>query len=271
MTGQGGAGPGGSYRNRVATFETSTGNMLQLSSLLADGSAAVTDMSYDSFGNLINVTGPANATGQRYALDYVFDPEVTTYVTSITDSFGYTSAAAYDVRFGELLSTTDLNGQPMTYTLDDVGRIVTVTGPYQAGTGFDTITFAYNPLLDVPGDDQYPDVGVSWALTQHIDVYRNIADPIETALFIDGLGRVLQTKKDAAIYDAGTVTDKMVASGRITFDFLGRQTEQYYPVEEALGSQGLFNATYDTIAPTLTDYDILDRPVQVTIPDGTST
>ncbi len=271
VTGQGGTGPGGAYRNREATFETGTGNLLQLRSVLADGSAAVTDMTYDGFGNLTNVTGPANVTGQRYALAYVFDPEVATYVTGITDSFGYTSAATYDVRFGELLSTTDLNGQPMTYTLDDVGRVVTVTGPYQAGTGFDTITFAYNPLLDVPGDDQYPDVDVSWALTQHIDVYRNIADPIETAMFIDGLGRALQTKKDAAIGDASGVNDRMVASGRITFDFLGRQTEQYYPVIETLGQAGVFNSTYDSITPTLTDYDILDRPVRVTIPDGSAT
>ncbi len=271
VTGQGGTGPSGAYRNREATFETGTGNLLQLRSVLADGSAAVTDMTYDGFGNIVNVTGPANATGQRYGTDYVFDSEVDTYVTGITDSFGYTSSATYDVRFGELLSTTDLNGQPMTYTLDDVGRIVTVTGPYQAGTGFDTITFAYNPLLDVPGDDQYPDVDVSWAQTQHIDVYRNIADPIETAMFIDGLGRALQTKKDAAIGDASGVTDRMVASGRITFDFLGRQTEQYYPVIESLGQAGVFNATYDGIMPTLTDYDILDRPVRVTIPDGSAT
>ncbi len=271
VTGQGGSGPGGAYRNRVAVFQTGTGNLLQLQSILETGATATTDMTYDGFGNLINVTGPANATGQRYALSYVFDSEVDTYVTGITDSFGYTSAASYDVRFSELLSTTDLNGQPMTYVLDDVGRVVSVTGPYQAGSGFDTISFAYNPRLDVPGDDQFPDVDVSWALTQHIDVYRNIADPIETALFIDGLGRVLQTKKDAAIYEAGSVTDRMVASGRITFDFLGRQTEQYYPVEEALGNQGILNATYDSVAPTLTDYDILDRPVRVTIPDGTST
>ena len=264
-------GLGREYRRREADFAPGTGNMTQLRSYLETGGIAVTDLGYDQYGNLITSTGPANATGQRYALDYVFDSEVFTYVTGITDSFGYTSSASYDVRFGELLNTTDLNNQPMDYVLDSVGRIVSVTGPYQQGTGYTTIDFEYNPLRDVPGDTQYPDVDVSWALTQHIDTYRDLFDPIETVLFIDGLGRVLQTKKDAAIWDGAAPQDRMVASGRITFDFLGRQTEQYYPVVEGLGSQGVFNAAYDTIAPTVTDYDVLDRPTAVTIPDGSTT
>ena len=112
-----------------------------------------------------------------------------------------------------------------------------------------------------------------WALTKHIDVYRNINDPIETVLFIDGLKRVLQTKKDMAINTAGTntATDKMVASGRLTFDFVGRTTERRYPVEENLGSQGVFNAAIDPEPPTITEFDVLDRTTKLTTPHDTPT
>ena len=41
----------------------------------ADGSTAVTDMEYTGQGNLSAVTGPANARGQRYRLDYGYELE----------------------------------------------------------------------------------------------------------------------------------------------------------------------------------------------------
>ena len=263
-------GNGDEMRRRHATFEAGTGNLLDVSSFDADGTVSLTSLSYDSYGNLLEVQGAENANGQRYALNYTFDPVVQTYVTNTVDSFGYTSSAEYDFRFGEVVSTTDINAQNISNTLDEFGRVVTITGPYQDTDA--TITFAYNPKVDVPNAPvTYPVVDLSWALTQHIDTYRDAQDPIETVLFADGLGRVLQTKKDAAIYANDAYTDMMVASGRITFDHVGRQIEQYYPVEEPLGQQSVFNPTYDLVDPTVTTYDILDRPLTITIPDGSST
>ena len=96
----------------------------------------------------------------------------------------------------------------------------------------DTILFEYHPEAEIP-----------WALTQHIDVYRNVNDPIETVLFTDGLKRVLQTKKDSTIHVGadGSTRDVMTVSGHVVFDFLGRGIEQYYPITESLGKQGVFN------------------------------
>ncbi len=263
-------GNGTEMRRRTADFEIGTGNLLEVISFNTDGTQSVSTMGYNGQGNLISVQGAENANGQRYGLTYTFDTEVETYVTETVDSFGYSSSAEYDFRFGEVIGTTDINAQAITNTLDEFGRVVTITGPYQSSDA--TITFAYNPRLDVPNSPEvYPAVDLSWALTQHIDTYRDLSDPIETVLFADGLGRVLQTKKDATIHVAGTYTDKMVASGRVNFDFVGRQIEQFYPVEEALGAQGVFNASYDAETPTTTTYDILDRPLTITIPDGSST
>ena len=61
---------------------------LLVETTLAAGSAAVTDIEYDSDGNLAGLTGPANRGGQRYRLGYTYDPETRTHVTGVVDSFG---------------------------------------------------------------------------------------------------------------------------------------------------------------------------------------
>src|SRR5262249_45083317 len=107
----------------------------------------------------------------------------------------------------------------------------------------------------------------------HVDSFRSATDRIETVLFTDGLKRTVQTKKDAAVSpQAGTAsTDVMMVSGRIIFDPFGRTIQQFYPVTEPLGQQGTFNQTFDSVPPTVTTYDILDRVTKVTLPDATTT
>jgi len=46
---------------------------------------------------------------------------------------------------------------------------------------------------------------------------------------------------------------------------------QKYPVTEAKGGNTAFNPNADGVAPTVTEYDVLDRVVKTTIPDGTFT
>ncbi|HIE02842.1 MAG TPA: RHS repeat-associated core domain-containing protein [Thiotrichaceae bacterium] len=134
-------------------------------------------------------------------------------------------------------------------------------GPYQTGTGLAMLRFEYHPEAKIP-----------FALTQHIDVYRNVNDPIETVLFTDGLKRVLQTKKDATIHTSIDTEPQevMVVSGHVKFDFVGRTIEQYYPIKESLGHQGVFNISVDSVHPTVTVYDVMGRKISTTMPDNTS-
>lgn len=72
------------------------------------------------------------------------------------------------------------------------------------------------------------------AFTKHYDP----SDPqnmLETEIFVDGLGRVLQTKKDAAIYqgEGKADTEVMIVSGSVTFDAFGRIVSALYPVTAA--------------------------------------
>ncbi|HEY0736351.1 MAG TPA: SpvB/TcaC N-terminal domain-containing protein, partial [Herpetosiphonaceae bacterium] len=255
-------GNGAVMRQRESTVDCVTGDVTQVREYLADGSVAVTDLAYFPNGNLRQVTEPANARGQRYQLTYEYDSVVQTHVAAVTDSFGYRSTTTYNFKYAKAASTTDLNNNRTTYTFDAFGRNTSITGPYEQGGEPATIRFEY-----------HHDAAVPWALTQHLDKYRSATDTIDTVIFIDGLKRVLQTKKDGTIHVGADTSpnDVMIVSGRQTFDFVGRAVEQFYPVTEPLGTAGAFNPAYDSIQPTRTSYDVLNRTTRTVIPDNTAT
>ncbi|HEX8095833.1 SpvB/TcaC N-terminal domain-containing protein, partial [Jatrophihabitans sp.] len=255
-------GGGTLMRRRESTVDCTTGDVTQVRQYLADGTAAVTDISYTTEGNLLKVTDPPNATGQRGTLTYDYDPATRTQVERITDNFGLVSTATHDLRFGSVLTQIDVNNNSTTYAYDEFGRPITFTGPYEQGTSTPTIRFEYHPEAAAP-----------WAITRHLDKYRSPTDTIDTVVFIDGLGRTIQTKKDATIYTGATTAakDVMVVSGQVTLDALGRQNHVRYPVTEPLGTPGVFNSNYDTVQYTNFDYDALDRLTHVYSPDGTKT
>ncbi|GAA2604996.1 hypothetical protein GCM10010436_02740 [Paractinoplanes durhamensis] len=253
-------GGGVLMRHREATVDCANGDLKQFRAYLADGSVATTDLLYFADGNLKSVTQPSNAQGQRYKLTYAYDPALATYVTSTTDSFGYTSTASYNLKFGQIETSTDVNGQQSRTLYDRVGRPDTITGPYETASNHPTVDIEYHPEAATP-----------YAVTRNID--RNAdgtirTNSIDTVVFTDGLGRILQTKKDVTL---GGV-EAMTVSGRIVHDFAGRMVAQSYPVSEAKGVLNTrFSTKVDTIAPTRLDYDILDRPTRTVLPDGTVT
>jgi RHS repeat-associated protein len=246
-------------RHREQDVDCGTGDVTEVREYLADGSFATTDMSYLPDGMLATVTNPPNSSGQRYQLSYTYDSTVGTYVTSTTDSFGLTSASAPDLRFGTTASETDVNGNVISYTVDEFGRTTTVTGPYQQGTGIATIAFEY-----------HPDAAIPWTITHNADVFRGPGATIDTVTFIDGLKRVIQTKKSAAVFTGVTsaAQDVMQVSGHVTFDPFGRAVATTYPVTEPLGTPGVYNATVDPVRPTTSTFDVLDRDTGGTLPDG---
>jgi len=255
-------GSGVTYRKRESTIDPQTGDMTEMRQYLADGTAAVSDMTYDAYGNLTGITGPANARGQRFNLSYVFDDRVHQFVVRTSNSYGYSSQTTWDYRFAHPLSTTDLNNSTIQYQLDDAGRVTQITGPYEIAAGLPyTIRFDYHPLSTVP-----------WAHTAHYDP-AHPGNDMETVTFMDGLGRLLQTKKDGALFQGKGKGDveQMIVSGRVLFDGLGRESAAYYPVTEDKGSDSVFNAGFDNITPTRTTYDVLNRVLTTTLPDGAVT
>lgn len=258
-------GAGTLMRKRESTIDCGTGELTQHRALLADGSAAVTDLTYFANGNIASVTSPGNLRGQRYRLDYTYETTAGTHVNSITDSFGYRSTMTHNLKYGLVETTTDVNNQQLRQLYDKVGRVDSVAGPHEIGEGRLSIDFEYHPEAPVP-----------YAVTRHVDRQADGSvkpDTIDTVTFTDGLKRVLQTKKDAAVHTGpdSQPADVMTVSGRTIFDAFGRTAQQFFQVTEPKGAANTtFNPAFDTEQPTKKTYDVLDRSTRETLPDGTA-
>ncbi len=254
---------GNVLRHQEADVSCGEGAPTQIRQYQADGSFAQTDVTYyDATGehyNIKSVTSPPNLNGQRYEVDYSYDP-TDTYVAQTTDSFGYVSTSTYDPLYGTIASSADINGNTTSYSYDVFGRLASVTGPYQQGTGNATVTYEYHPGDTVP-----------WAETQAIDTLHG--GTLDNVTFVDGLDRTVETKHNGTVFTApgSQPNEEMVVSGRVTFDFLGRVTQQFYPTTEPLGTSGVFNAAYDSQPAATSSYDVLDRLTQYVAPNGGTT
>jgi hypothetical protein len=58
----------------------------------------------------------------------------------------------------------------------------------------------------------------------------------------------------------------VVTSGRVVYDAFGRVVKVYHPTVDG-DTVTAFRCAIDTVPPTVTAYDVLDRPVRVTYPD----
>ncbi|MDP1804325.1 MAG: hypothetical protein Q8K72_04095, partial [Acidimicrobiales bacterium] len=225
-----------------------------------DGARAHTDVEYADPGGEVNlVIGPENALGEREEMSYVYD-RLTGNLLSITEKgLGLETTMTWDNRFGRLASVTDPNGAVTSYTYDPQGRLTSVTEPLEQGAQppRPTVTFRYSGAGPDP-----------WVHAEHFDA-ANPGDRIETIRFVDGVGKEIQTKADAAVYDAATKrsVDVRVVSGSTYFDFLGRPVRQFHPITEARSiGINVFNSNDDTVRETFVDYDVRDRVTKVTAP-----
>jgi RHS repeat-associated protein len=222
---------------------------------------AVTNLFFDAYGSYNRIEYPANASGQRFTVDYVFDADRNTDVVQVTDSHGLTAMATYDWSTGLPASRTDANGHTTTYTYDPLGRVASITGPYEQGTGNATVSFEYFPTAP----------NYAYAVGRHFDAF-NPGDTIDTVVFIDGQGRETQTKQDATIFRAAGLPaeDVMVVSGAVTYDGLGRPVRESHPFEEPLGKAGIYNGDSSPYVTTMA-WDLRDRVTAITRPDGAVT
>jgi len=228
-------------------------------------------LSYDAWGNYNHIEYPcptiapqnACASNQRATVDYVYDDNSHGVIAQVTDSHGLQATATFDGRTGQIAKRTDANNQVTLYTYDAFSRIASITGPYEQDTGHPTVSFEYH--ADNPN--------YAYAVAHNFDV-RHPGNTIDTATFIDGIGRPTQTKQDATLFTGlgsppgGTpppAMDAMVVSAAMDFDALGRAVTVRYPVSEPLGSIGTYNTDKSGLASTIT-YDAQDRPTQVQVP-----
>ncbi len=247
----------GEVRKRETDVDA-MGNITQIRQFNT-GYVANYDLTYDAYGNLTRLTRPENYKGERMYYAYTYDEVLHTLVTSVTDAFGYASSTRYDYKWAVPLETIDLNGHPMRYTYDNQGRMTSVTAPYELDTNAPyTIAFEY-----------VTDAAVPYARTSHYDA--QTGGSIDTYNFVDALMRPVQVKKTSVVYDGSADQTVMTVSGRVQYDAFGRAVKAYLPTQEPLSNATQYSTTTDDVAPTQTDYDVQDRAIKVTLPDGATT
>jgi RHS repeat-associated protein len=223
--------------------------------------------SYDDYGNVLTYSDPT-----AYGVKYTYDTTAQTYVTKVEDlAFGYSSTASYNLSFGAIESAIDINGKETRYQYDAFGRLCTVRGPDDLTASEPTIGMTYSILSSsCPNSPILPPTLPAYAVTRHKDVQvEHAGDPITTVAFIDGLGRVIQTKKDLDRDNGdGTFTTGMSVSGQIVFDTRGRVSSQAQPSFSTGTATALVAANVSN--PTTFGYDEIGRQTSMNVPDGTS-
>lgn len=252
---------GNTLRSRRADVLCSDGAISKLWENTGSGEA-LTELTFDAWGNYNHIVYPPNETGQRYTVDYVYDSDRHSDIASVTDSYGLQGKATYDGTNGQVASQTDANGELTSYTYDTYGRLASITGPYEQGSGNASVSFEYFPTAP----------GYAYALAHNFDIFHP-GNPIDTASFMDGIGRVTETKQDATLFQGAgqPAVDAMIVSGATEWDALGKPVKQWYPTTEPLGTIGAYNYNTPATLPTVATYDVADRVVKTVAPDNSVT
>ena len=262
------------YHRVTATYDMNYADHITQIRQQLDNDEAVSDYTYDAYGNITKITLPANDKGQRMWYSYRYEPKMNMYVERIDDAFGYRSEASnFDYRYGMALRRMDLNHYYYETDIDNLGRVKAVRGPNELATNQPyIIAFDYHPKATF---DTNGITAPAYAVTKHYDS-QHPNDDLETVTFVDGFGRAVQVKKDGVITTAAKGSAPkdetvMIVSGRNIYDAFGRVAKAYYPVTEAVGSKTDFNKTFDNVSPTVMVYDVLNRAMKVTLPDNAET
>lgn len=255
----------GALQRKTATVIDTKGNITQISRF-NQNDVSVTDYVYDDIGNIRKLILPKPSSSasesQRMYYQYEYDNTYKQFVTSITDAQGLSSESVY-TNFGLLLSQKDANGVVFSYKYDPSRRLKEFRGPY-------------NTKWTIKNEYKIGTNGLYYAVTKH-----NIKDEqqssgaqiLYTSSFADGLGRIIQTKKQLDLLTgcpSGTGY-RFAVSGSQIYDEFGRVVESYLGQEE-LDCSGsvLFLDKLENYTPlthieqekTSITYDMQDRLLQ---------
>ncbi|KQR90441.1 hypothetical protein ASG01_15110 [Chryseobacterium sp. Leaf180] len=252
-------------RSRGTQINT-IGQITQVGVKLNNSEYSFTNFTYDQYGNMESVVYPNN-----YTVTYQYDSVLHKYVTLTQDSFDVRSSATYDPLFDAITEAIDTSDNIMRYSYDAKGRLKSILAPKEAGVSPYTVEYEYD-LYPFPHNNNGNLRLLFGAKTRNFDP-QNPTNPIETISIADGLGRVVQVKKDIELDGE----EKMSVSGVAINDVHGRTIVQYHPTFEAkdvLNSSPQINTIYNYTPSgvyTTAAYDNRDRVIVMTDEDGHNT
>ncbi|WP_437941583.1 SpvB/TcaC N-terminal domain-containing protein [Sorangium sp. So ce341] len=258
-------------RKRTAAYNGTTGAVESITNTVIGGKEPATGAPYtgadstnpiwhftpDAYGNLAQAIDP-----RGFTLTYEYDNVAETYLVRVSDSFGNSSERSPDYRYGTISAVQDVNGHEVHYDYDAFGRLTEVFGPNDDPLAAAEATISFEYALQPGASPPVP----AWARTRHKDV-QHPGDPIDTVTFIDGLDRVIQTKKDLE-KDQGPGADPIVGmtvSGRVVLDERGRVALQGQPVFDTGEATAFVDVPLKNA--TVFEYDVLSRVIEQREPD----
>ena len=171
---------------------------------------ANTNYHYDNFGNIDTISLPRGNDNKRIWYKYHYDDTLNTYLAGVNDVFDLSSTiGGFDYRYGISNHREDKNGVHYHTTTDNLGRLTSVISPNELPDETDqyhpTIEFEYFPKME------YDSVTGTCIPAHAITTYNfrrkyMFDDNEETDVksmrivtFVDGFGRVIETRKESFI------------------------------------------------------------------------
>ena len=240
---------------------------------------AETNYSYDAHGNLSSVRLPAPSRSDTTRIWYSYDYEdvLNTHISRVTDAFSLSNIVDdYDFRYGVSRHGRDRNHQQSWTSYDNLGRMTGVRTPFDGPYG-NTISFSYHQIADTAnGVISTPAYSVTTYYFRNYDITGNesyaFTDTMRVVTFVDGFGRPIQVRKDGVVWDGSHNVDRVIVTGRTMYDCYGRAVRSYHPSTSSSSTVMAFEPDAQSVEFfTETEYDELDRPLKVTLPDTTNT
>ncbi|MBB6324466.1 RHS repeat-associated protein [Algoriphagus iocasae] len=241
---------------------------------------SLTHLAYDTYGNITEIEGSENHAGDAVTVNFSYDTRHHQFIERVeNESYDYISCSHYDPKTGNLLSTTDINGNPMVYEYDNYYRMKRVFGPNEILTQTNpapSLEFEYHPFGDgsagIPVAYTYHNTGTAASVPgttgaagtcgTYTFTAGSMSSSLKTATFIDGTGRVIQVKKEVSVANStGTANEvKRQLSGFTQYDYIWRPVKVTGPsLEPASATLGNINMAYtdnvtDNAVSTTYDY-----------------
>lgn len=238
---------GGDLKRHTELAVDERGNYLQIRHYLDEEIFAPHDFTYDQYGNALTALRPPNVNGERLGTTYTYDEILGQYVLASEDTYGYRSTASYDFRYGQMLSETDINGHRVDYQLDAHGRVQEIRLPKDSTWSF---RYVYAPMASP-----------AYATSERYDPAQ--ASGVFSSIYLDGQGRIIQRQHTSRV--GGNLG--WVISGRRTYDAFDRAVSEAYPTFRNGVAPGFVSAPA-TSPQSATTHDEIDRPLRLTMPDG---
>lgn len=249
------------------TSYSGPGNLTQVRNWLQGGQSPAAEVAFDIYGNVVKRIDPnGNATDYTYDTPgYQGGPNPDPYASflvEVKNAKGHVTKTVYDKSIGAILKITDPNSAKIEFAYDQFARLTKTALPGNTlGSPTSRTDYSYQ-------DGVAPEVLVTY---QAMDI-KGAPSQRRTLVIRDGLGKILQTRTQAAIggNTRESVVDTVYYSDTDKGNRTGWPKATTIPRDEpqATGNLSLALSPINMSAAIVNTYDDIGRITRVTYPNG---